>query len=375
MTAEQHSQHFGPDAIHAPEPYWLRRGSVACLLWPLSVLFRLASALRRWWLTRVQTPWRAPVPVVVVGNITAGGAGKTPTVLALVAHLQSRGMRPGVISRGYGRTNAGTCLEVQVGGAAAQTGDEPLLIKRATGVPVFVAASRREAAQALLAQYPQTDVLVSDDGLQHYALARDVEIAVFDERGICNGWLLPAGPLREPLSRAARADLVLYNAAEPSTPLAGFVAQRALSGYLPLADWAAARATVRVEAPKATVVQPEWLPLATLAQQAKKTGGLRVAAAAGIGHPQRFFDMLAAAGVPLVQTLALADHAALPECSFDSLNSDIILITEKDAAKCLQWAHQEKLCVVGLHYAPPEAFWQRFDALLARASKPFARRE
>jgi tetraacyldisaccharide 4'-kinase len=140
---------------------------------------------------------RVPAAVVVVGNVLAGGVGKTPVVMALVRHFQSKGMAVGVVSRGYGRNTQG-CREVTATSTPADMGDEPVLIKRRTGAAVFVASSRVDAARALLAQYPKTQVIVGDDGLQHYALQRDVEICVFDDRGVGNGFMLPAGPLREP---------------------------------------------------------------------------------------------------------------------------------------------------------------------------------
>ncbi|MGZ5194841.1 MAG: tetraacyldisaccharide 4'-kinase, partial [Ramlibacter sp.] len=176
---------------------WLRRGALAWLLLPASLLFGLVVTIRR---AAYRLGWmrseRVPVPVIIVGNVVAGGSGKTPVVIALVRHLRARGIAVGVVSRGYGRRTAG-CREVRATDAPEDTGDEPLLIARETGAPVFVAPRRADAARALLAAYPATRVIVGDDGLQHYAMARDVEICVFDERGIGNGWLLPAGPLRE----------------------------------------------------------------------------------------------------------------------------------------------------------------------------------
>lgn len=181
---------------------WSRRACLPRLLWPLAALHGMLVRLRRALYSRgLRASVRLRVPVVVVGNVVAGGAGKTPLVMALVAHLRAAGYRPGVISRGYGR-QAKECLEVLPTLSTTQTGDEPLLIRQLTGAPVFVARRRSEAAQALLRAHPDTDLIVCDDGLQHYALQRDLNIAVFDERGVGNGWLLPAGPLREPWPQA-----------------------------------------------------------------------------------------------------------------------------------------------------------------------------
>ena len=180
---------------------WRRRGALAWTLWPLSRLYALLVALRRTLyrtgLLRSHHPGR---PVIVVGNVIAGGAGKTPVVIATVQHLQASGWRPGVISRGYGRSTR-DCREVLPSSLPSEVGDEPLLIAQACGAPVMVAAQRSQAAQAMLAAHADVDVIVCDDGLQHWALARDIEICVFNDQGVGNGFLLPAGPLREPWPR------------------------------------------------------------------------------------------------------------------------------------------------------------------------------
>ena len=172
---------------HHLQRAWLHRGPLACLLWPLSQIYGLVNALRRELFRR---GWlkseNAPVPVLVVGNLVAGGAGKTPLVMALVRHLQASGRQPGVVSRGYGRQSE-QCLEVLPKMSANLCGDEPLLIRQSTGAPVFVAHRRIDALRALLQAHPHTDLVICDDGLQHYALRRDLNIAVFDDRGIGNG--------------------------------------------------------------------------------------------------------------------------------------------------------------------------------------------
>ena len=217
---------------------WSTRGLVACSLLPLAGLFGVASAFRRWMyrsgLRRVE---RFPVRVIVVGNLIAGGAGKTPTVLALVRLLQSRGLAPAIVSRGYGGSASGP-IEVQTATSAQVSGDEPLLLRRRAGVPVFVGTDRVAAVRALLREHPGTDVVIADDGLQHHRLARDLQVLVFDERGVGNGWLLPAGPLREALPAAVPAgSIVLYNADRPTTPLSGWTARRQLCGVVLLGDW------------------------------------------------------------------------------------------------------------------------------------------
>lgn len=286
---------------------WQRRGPLAWMLLPASLLYRALVALRRaLFAAGVLKQARLPVPVVVVGNIFVGGTGKTPLVIWLVEQLRARGFTPGVIARGY-RARVAQVTEVGATSSPLDVGDEPLLVAQKTGAPVVVGRQRVAAAQRLLASHPEVDVIISDDGLQHYALARQVEIALSDARGHGNGWLLPAGPLREPASR--RCDFRVVNDPRGAPPgshamrLAGDHAQQ-------LSD------------------RTRRLPLAAL------PAGARVAAAAGIGHPQRFFDMLAGKGVRLAATLALPDHFDFSVDPFGALEADIILITDKDAVKC-----------------------------------------
>ena len=217
---------------------WLTRGALAYALLPLALLFLAVTAVRRrlyrigWLRTH-----HVSAAVVVVGNLVAGGAGKTPTVIAIVAALRRHGYTPGIVSRGYGVAIEGV-LDVTPDLPATRCGDEPLLLHLRTGAPVVVGRDRVAAARHLLRQHPAVDVIVSDDGLQHLALARNVQVIVFDERGAGNGWLLPAGPLREPLPRSLPPrSLVLYNAPVVSTPLPGALARRSLAGVVALADW------------------------------------------------------------------------------------------------------------------------------------------
>jgi len=295
---------------------WMRRGIAACLLFPLSLLFRLLSALRRaLYRAGVLHSTRLPVPVVVVGNIFVGGTGKTPLTIWLVHALRRAGFVPGVISRGYG-ADGEEPLEAGPQSPAGKAGDEPVLIAARTGAPLVVCRNRVAAARALLQRHPDVDVIVSDDGLQHYALRRDLEVMLFDGRGIGNGWLLPAGPLREPPSR--RADFTVVNGRRApagivtdawSMELVGGVAER-------LAD------------------PSERMTFAALASQAPNG----ILAAAGIGNPARFFEMLRAAGLQC-DTLPLPDHYDFADDPFAESSADIILITEKDAVKCRQIEH------------------------------------
>lgn len=358
------SNDFKPSS---PRPYWLKRGVIACLLWPLSLLFGLVSIIRRWWLTSFKKPWRANVPIVIVGNLTAGGAGKTPTAIALIEHLVKNGHHPVLVSRGYGRERPIACVEVLLNSLPVEVGDEPLLIKRRTGVPIFVAAKRIKAVVNALEKYPETTVIISDDGLQHYSLARDIEVVVFDERGVGNGWLIPAGMLREPLRRAKSADLIIYNAPTPSLPLVGFMAQRDLGGFMPLNAWFEQQASGNNHEDKQVSLTAIWQPL-------QKLQGKKISAVAGIANPERFFNMILNAGLSLESTLALPDHYDYSVGSFDTIDSEVILMTEKDAAKCMPFKNDSRLYVVTLTYTLEDEFFKQFDELLKKQQTKLEKR-
>lgn len=288
---------------------WMRRGVLAWLLAPLALVFFCVVTLRRQLYRRgLLKATRLPVPVVVVGNVFVGGTGKTPLTIWLVEALRALGCHPGVVSRGYG-SRAGEERLVDVDAAAGDSGDEPLLIARRTGCPVAVGRDRAAAARALLASHPDTDLIVADDGLQHYALARDVEIVLSDERGAGNGWLLPAGPLREPASRPR--DFTVVNGATGAAQSAMFPMQLQPGAAYRLSDPASCTS------------------LETLSQTP-------VAAAAGIGNPARFFAMLRRAGLDVAREIPLPDHYDFAADPFADVTQSCILITEKDAVKCLQ---------------------------------------
>lgn len=314
---------------------WTHRGLLAWLLRPVSLLFGALAALRRGLyrigLLKVQ---RVPALVIVVGNVVAGGSGKTPVVMALVRHLQARGLGVGVISRGYGR-RAKDCREVLDDSAIADVGDEPALIRRATCAPVFVAPRRFDAATSLLARYPDTQVIVCDDGLQHLGLQRDLEICVFDDRGTGNGFLLPAGPLREPWPRAV--DMVLHSGAHPA--FAGFTAERTLAGHALRADGS-------------------QIALAELARGAAKP----LLAVAAIAKPEDFFTMLRAQGLLLAGTIALPDHYDFNSWLRSEYEGYTVICTEKDAVKL--WHKQPDALAVPLLFTPEPAFLAKLDALL-----------
>ena len=250
-----------------------------------------------------------PVPVVIVGNLSVGGTGKTPLVIHLAQRLRSLGRHPGIVSRGYRGTST-EVAEVLPDGDPSRFGDEPLLLARRSACPVFVGRDRSAAARALLEAYPDCDLLLADDGLQHYRLPRAVEIVVFDERGLMNGWCLPAGPLREPVSRLKDVDAVVLNGRSRS-PVAGIdrplFAMR-LQGSV----------FHRLDDPRVECAAAEL------------SGGV-LHAVAGIGAPQRFFDQLRGLGIDFVEH-AFADHHDFrsEELAFSGSS---ILTTEKDAVK------------------------------------------
>lgn len=285
-------------------PLWL-------LLLPLSWLYGLVSGLIRLsYKLGLKKAWRAPVPVVVVGNLTAGGNGKTPVVIWLVEQLQQQGIRVGVVSRGYGGKAETYPLLLDAQTTTAQAGDEPVLIFQRTGAPVAVSPVRSDAVKALLAAHA-VQLIITDDGLQHYRLARDKEIVVVDGvRRFGNGWWLPAGPMRERASRLKSVDAIVTN---------GGTAQ---AGEIPMR------------------LQPGLAVNLLTGERRALTELHDVVAMAGIGHPPRFFTTLENSGLHPVKTVALADHQALTLADVEALTApgQTLIMTEKDAVKCRAFA-------------------------------------
>ncbi len=293
------------------EDRWYRQGAPPVWLRPVAGLFAGAARLRRRaYLNGWKSMQRLAVPVIVVGNLTVGGTGKTPLTIWLVEHLRSAGYRPGVVSRGYGRDQR-TAEPIRVAAASDPfaVGDEPVLIARRTGAPVAVAVDRVAAGRALIAD-GDCDLIVADDGLQHYRLDRDLEILVIDgDRWCGNGYCLPAGPLREPAERAEQVDFVVQRGGAPR------------AGTYPMT----------LEGPDAVnLLSGERIPLS-------RFRGGRVQAIAGIGNPERFFQELRSAGLD-IEAKPFPDHFRF-RCEDLAPDGRVaVLMTEKDAVKCRAFA-------------------------------------
>jgi tetraacyldisaccharide 4'-kinase len=326
---------------------WQRLGGAALIFLPLALAFAAVVWVRRaLYRLRILPSWRAPVPVIVVGNITVGGTGKTPLVIAVLEILQQRGWSPGVVARGYGRVPPreqdplGVVRVYPDVATPEHFGDEPVMIARRSRVPVYISADRPAAARALLAAHPEINVLVSDDGLQHYALERDIEIAVVDgELGFGNGLPLPSGPLREPRSRLRSVAAVVWNGGEPQLARAGAADDES----------APRRFAMRLGHERfVALASGEERPAASFASAAR---GHAIAAVAGIGNPGRFFAHLAALGI-VARGHAFDDHHAFQARELKLPGADLVIMTEKDAVKCAA-------------IADSRMWFMRVDALLA----------
>jgi len=300
--------------IHGLQRRWYRVTPLHLLLLPLSLLFYLIAATRRLFFRRgILSSVRLPVPVIIVGNITVGGTGKTPLTLWLAGQLLADGWHPGIISRGFGGS-ASKPQQVLDSSDPASVGDEPVLMAQRMLCPVWVSRDRPAAAQALLTAHPECDVIISDDGLQHYRLQRDAEIVVVDGiRRFGNSFLLPAGPLREATTRLREVDAVVINGGkaehgEYSMQLEGVHFYNLLN-------------------PEITAVAADF-------------HGQCVHALAGIGHPERFFNHLKKLGISQVQTHAFPDHHAYTGADLAYDDANALLMTEKDAVKCITFADE-----------------------------------
>jgi len=318
---------------------WYQGHPALALLKPLELLYRrVARGRREDFLSGARPAYRAPVPILVVGNITVGGTGKTPMILWLIEHCRARGLKVGVVSRGYGAKPPQTPWRVRAEQLAAQAGDEPLMIVRRSGVPLMIDPDRSSAVRALLAEEP-LDLILCDDGLQHYRLARDLELVLIDAaRGLGNGRCLPAGPLREPAERLQEVDAVLHNGA-PSDPPGAFSFTLRPSALVNLAS--------------GQRLGVEHFP-----------AGQALHALAGIGNPQRFFTTLEALNWRPIPH-PFPDHAAYSAEQLRFTPALPLVMTEKDAVKCRPFAAPD-WWYLAVEAQPSPAFVAWFDAQLER---------
>lgn len=316
---------------------WRERNTTAYALWPLSFLYRTAISLRSCaYRAGILSSYGFKVPIVVVGNITVGGSGKTPVVEAVVRHLRRGGWKPGIVSRGYGGRAKDWPRHVTAESPPGEVGDEPVLLARRAGCPIVVDPDRPAAVRVLLRD-TDCDVVVADDGLQHLALERTVEIVVVDgERGFGNGFCLPAGPLREPRRRLASVDLVVYNGGGgPEGYTCALVGDTAVN----LAD------------------EAEQQPL-------HRFSGDDMHAVAGIGNPGRFFRHLQSFGVHANEH-AYGDHHQFTPADLEFGTAGPVLMTEKDAVKCTAFAARN-MWYVPVQAELDEKFYNELDAMLER---------
>ncbi|MDP1602906.1 MAG: tetraacyldisaccharide 4'-kinase [Legionella sp.] len=306
------------------EKLWYNHHPLRWGLWPFSKLYQGIVSLRRRFLIRF-CQHQFAVPVIVVGNLTVGGVGKTPLVIGLVKAFQEKGLRVGVVSRGYGAAMKHFPHEITKADNAREVGDEPLLIFQKSGCPVVIAPKRVDAVRYLLEKF-QSQIIISDDGLQHYAMGRAIEIVVIDgARGLGNGMCLPAGPLRETAHRLKRADFVVVNGGKWPDAF-----QMTLKpGQL-----------TQVKSGKSMALSQLLMP---------------VAAVAGIGHPERFFTTLATEGVSF-NAYPFPDHHLYDAADFKFKEKSVVM-TEKDAVKCQAFA-ADNWYFLPVEAKLDKAFWQ-----------------
>jgi tetraacyldisaccharide 4'-kinase len=399
---------------------WQRRSRWQIVLQPLSWLFWLLSATRRRLFSLgVFRTTRARVPVIVVGNITVGGTGKTPAVLALVTMLKSAGMKPGIVTRGYAKPAhhppPGTVIHVVPKSSTytAPLSDEAMLLAQRSGVPVMVDANRVAAIDALLAKHPDVNVIISDDGLQHYAMGRDIEIAVVS--GFGNGYLQPAGPLREGVWRLATVDAIILNNTNKDADFQAKMAETARqTGTSNIGTSKNLKKTV---IPAKAGIQPfvtsmnydglgpglrrddgvirsshtptfamtygdeQFSSVCTtntvkdsslnIAAFTAQTNNKKIAAVAGIGNPERFFTHLERLGITLHSRHAFGDHHAYQASDLSAIDADIILMTEKDAVKCVSFA-DARLWQMQITANLPDTFYELIQQKINHVARPKA---
>lgn len=324
---------------------WYNKAPWLWLLWPVSLLFQFLANIRRKQQSKSQST--SDIPIVVVGNIAVGGTGKTPLIIALCKHLIAQGMKPGVISRGYGATSNSYPIDVTATTSPKLAGDEPVLIADKTGCPVVVDPNRTQALETIISTH-DVDIVLSDDGLQHYKLPRRIEIAVIDGRRLFgNGLCLPAGPLREPISRLNEVDFIVINGESSES-----------HDVLNQAHMIEIRSVAMTN-----LVNGDKRPVSG----APFNIGNTIQAVAAIGNPERFFNSLETLPYPL-QRFEYPDHYEFQPSDFSEDVFDAnqpIVMTEKDAVKCRDFA-TSNMWSVQIEVDLPPAFLASFDAALIK---------
>ncbi|EPJ43954.1 MAG: tetraacyldisaccharide 4''-kinase [Osedax symbiont Rs2] len=298
--------------------WYQARATWTLLLWPLELLFVAIAKYNK--IRHKKKQWQPPCPLLIVGNISIGGTGKSPLTIELIETLQRKGYKVGVVSRGYGAQRSDFPYQLKASDTAAQAPDEPLMIVRRTGVNLVIDPNRVRACQYLLANN-DCDLILSDDGLQHYQMGRDIEIAVIDaSRGLGNGHCLPVGPLRESSERLQSVDYVLLNGASTAKFNSSYQMQIAADGWYRVQD-------------------NRYLSLEEFATKllSVDSGSTKIHAIAGIGNPQRFFDTLQKMGLDVIPH-RFSDHYQYCSADINFDAADIVCMTEKDAVKCSQFA-------------------------------------
>lgn len=309
---------------------WQHRGVWAWVMAPIALLYGFILKLRAARFERFpHQPRQIRIPILVVGNIYIGGTGKTPVVIALVKQLSALGWHPGVISRGYGTRMGDKPLLGQGVVDPKLFGDEPAMITRETGIPIAVHPNRYQACVDLVTQFPHINLVISDDGLQHLRLPRDIELVIQDLRGTGNGWLLPAGPLREPVSRLRSVQAILTRTDGAS------LHEKKQSALLSVTQHI--NANLRKTSISLEICKFRHLRSGKMQEPAAFLSfvqNLSVTAVAGIATPERFFSGLRKIGIPLSRVVALPDHFSFAQSPFATLVGDVIVLTGKDAIKC-----------------------------------------
>jgi tetraacyldisaccharide 4'-kinase len=360
-------------ALQAPT-FWEKRGLKALLLWPASVLFGWLTTLRKTlYAMGILRSQAISLPVVIVGNIRVGGTGKTPTVLAIAKALYLQGFKPGIISRGYqsnSSNNKSAPEEVTPESSPIEHGDEPCYMAQALAdqkTPVMVHSHRVNAAKALMIKHPDVNVIISDDGLQHYKLkrwparegGRDIELVVRDTRGEGNQWLMPAGPLREKPDRSRDFTLNIVGTEDASKALPPYF-QDAPNFVLPVKTGQ----VYQLATPSRRMALHEITQLLDPNENTEK----QLLAAAGLGNPKKFFDLLRSTGLKF-QEMALPDHFDFATNPFKENTAKVILITEKDAVKCKQlndYKDDERIWILPITVDLPKDFVAQMVEILKR---------